>query len=38
MNQVEPSLVVYTDGSSLANGQPGARAGLGVYWGKGDRL
>ena len=26
-------LIVYTDGSSLANGQIGARAGLGVFWG-----
>jgi ribonuclease HI len=26
-------LVVYTDGSGLGNGQAGARAGLGVFWG-----
>lgn len=26
-------LVVYTDGSGLSNGQYGARAGAGVYWG-----
>lgn len=26
-------LVVYTDGSGLGNGQRGARAGLGVWWG-----
>lgn len=25
--------MVYTDGSGLGNGQAGARAGLGVYWG-----
>ena len=29
-------LVIYTDGSSLANGQKGSRAGLGVYFGDGD--
>jgi ribonuclease HI len=29
-------LVVYTDGSSLGNGRTGARAGLGVFFGKGD--
>jgi hypothetical protein len=25
-------IVVYTDGSSLGNGQEGAAAGLGVWW------
>ena len=27
---------IHTDGSSLSNGQYGARAGLGVYFGPGD--
>lgn len=27
-------LVVYTDGSGLGNGQVGAKAGLGVFWGR----
>jgi ribonuclease HI len=26
-------LIVYTDGSGLSNGQTGAKAGLGVFWG-----
>jgi len=30
------SLHIYTDGSSLANGKLGSRAGLGVYFGDGD--
>lgn len=30
-------LRIYTDGSSLANGQAGSRAGLGVWFGDGDR-
>lgn len=29
-------LQIYTDGSSLANGKHGARAGIGVYFGDGD--
>ncbi len=29
-------LRIHTDGSSLSNGQDGARAGLGVYFGPGD--
>lgn len=29
-------LRIYTDGSSLANGKVGSRAGLGVYFGEGD--
>lgn len=29
-------LIIYTDGSSLANGTAGARAGVGVYFGPGD--
>ena len=29
-------LRIYTDGSSLANGKAGSRAGLGVYFGDGD--
>ncbi|KAK5997872.1 Ribonuclease H [Cladobotryum mycophilum] len=32
----EDVLEVYTDGSSLANGKAGSRAGLGVYFGEGD--
>ncbi|ORE21388.1 hypothetical protein BCV71DRAFT_168867, partial [Rhizopus microsporus] len=28
--------VVYTDGASAGNGQTGARAGYGVYWGDND--
>ncbi|CAM1510404.1 Fc.00g007390.m01.CDS01 [Cosmosporella sp. VM-42] len=32
----EDTLVIYTDGSSLANGKKGARAGLGVFFGHGD--
>ena len=30
-------LIVYTDGSSLSNGTVGASAGVGVYFGPGDR-
>ncbi|GBB92749.1 hypothetical protein RclHR1_02050022 [Rhizophagus clarus] len=30
------SLKVWTDGSSINNGQHGAKAGIGVYWGKDD--
>ncbi|KAF4335531.1 ribonuclease H1 [Fusarium beomiforme] len=30
-------LKIYTDGSSLANGQAGSRAGLGVYFGHNDK-
>jgi len=30
-------LIVYTDGSALGNGQAGARAGLGVYYGYGGK-
>lgn len=29
-------LIIYTDGSSLGNGKVGARAGVGVYFGKDD--
>ena len=29
-------LTIYTDGSSLRNGQAGARAGVGVFFGPGD--
>ncbi|KAF4460692.1 RNase H domain [Fusarium albosuccineum] len=32
----EDVLKIYTDGSSLANGKAGARAGLGVYFGPND--
>lgn len=32
----EDVLDIYTDGSSLANGRKGARAGLGVYFGEND--
>lgn len=33
----QPGLIrIHTDGSSLSNGQYGARAGLGVYFGPGD--
>lgn len=32
----EDILDIYTDGSSLANGRKGARAGLGVYFGEND--
>ncbi|KAJ6782767.1 hypothetical protein PWT90_06015 [Aphanocladium album] len=32
----EDVIRVYTDGSSLANGKAGARAGVGVYFGPGD--
>ncbi|KAM0510958.1 hypothetical protein ACHAPE_010348 [Trichoderma viride] len=32
----ENVLDIYTDGSSLANGRKGARAGLGVYFGEND--
>ena len=28
------AVVVYTDGCCAANGQRGARAGIGVYWGR----
>jgi ribonuclease HI len=31
-----PPLKIYTDGSSLSNGQAGAQAGVGVYFGPGD--
>lgn len=31
-----PPLRIYTDGSSLSNGQAGARAGVGVFFGPGD--
>ena len=31
-----PELFVYTDGSCSHNGQPGAEAGMGVYFGPGD--
>lgn len=27
------AVVVYTDGCCSGNGQSGARAGIGVYWG-----
>lgn len=30
-------LTIYTDGSSLRNGQAGARAGVGVFFGPGDQ-
>jgi ribonuclease HI len=30
------SLKVWTDGSSINNGQDGAKAGIGVYWGEND--
>lgn len=30
-------LTIYTDGSSLANGRRGARAGVGVFFGPGDK-
>ncbi|KAM0430471.1 hypothetical protein ACHAPT_005818 [Fusarium lateritium] len=33
---VEDVLKIYTDGSSLANGRAGARAGLGVFFGTND--
>ena len=33
---VDSMLRVYTDGSSLGNGQPGAFAGVGVYFGPSD--
>lgn len=37
MPQVPEDLIrVYTDGSSLANGKAGARAGVGVFFGNGD--
>ncbi|KAI8096394.1 Caulimovirus viroplasmin-domain-containing protein, partial [Halteromyces radiatus] len=29
-------LVVYTDGAAAGNGQHGAKAGYGVFWGKDD--
>ena len=29
---------VYVDGACLRNGQPGASAGVGVFWGNGHRL
>ncbi|RGP68014.1 ribonuclease h1 [Fusarium longipes] len=32
----EGMIKIYTDGSSLGNGKPGSRAGLGVYFGPGD--
>lgn len=32
----EKFLKVWTDGSSINNGQHGAKAGIGVYWGKDD--
>ncbi|KHN98254.1 RNase H domain protein [Metarhizium album ARSEF 1941] len=32
----EDVLQIYTDGSSLANGRAGSRAGVGVYFGDGD--
>lgn len=32
----EDVLQIYTDGSSLANGKAGSRAGVGVYFGDGD--
>ena len=35
-NEDDGSLKIYTDGSSRGNGQLGARAGLGVYFGDGD--
>jgi hypothetical protein len=28
---------VYVDGSCIDNGKPGARAGIGIYWGTGPR-
>ncbi len=28
------AVVVYTDGGCTANGRKGARAGIGVYWGR----
>ncbi|TPX11007.1 uncharacterized protein E0L32_008044 [Thyridium curvatum] len=31
------ALTIYTDGSSLANGRTGARAGVGVFFGAGDK-
>lgn len=30
-----PRVVVYVDSSCLNNGQPGARAGIGMDWGEG---
>jgi ribonuclease HI len=30
------TIKIYTDGSSLGNGKPGSRAGLGVFFGHGD--
>lgn len=33
---IEGALQIYTDGSSLANGREGSRAGVGVYFGDGD--
>lgn len=34
--QTEDVLQIYTDGSSLANGKTGSRAGVGVFFGDGD--
>jgi ribonuclease HI len=36
-NNQKDVLRIYTDGSSLSNGQHSARAGLGVYFGPGDQ-
>ena len=32
----QEEIVVYTDGACVNNGKPDARAGYGVYFGKGD--
>ena len=36
VNRKDDMMVIYTDGSSLSNGQAGARAGVGVYFGPAD--
>lgn len=36
VKEVNDALVIYTDGSSLANGHRGARAGVGVFFGHND--
>jgi len=35
-NNHDETVIVYTDGSCLANGAPHAAAGIGVFWGFGD--
>jgi hypothetical protein len=36
IDEKRPRTIIYTDGSTLGNGQPGARSGIGVFFGVND--